>query len=339
MLLDYIKKNPFFLAPMAGVTDAPLRSFMREMGCGIITTELISARAIQEQNLKTKKLMTFTKSQRPIGIQIFGEEEKTLAEAAQFIEQMGVDFVDLNLGCPVSKIVKKGAGSALLKDLKLLAEILNTIKSAISIPLSVKIRTGWDENNLNAKEVAQIAYNEGCSWITIHGRTRAQAYSGKSNWPYIKEVKKTATLPVIGNGDLDSSEHAIEALRFSGCEGVMIGRGALYNPWIFEEALELLQKDKTSSLPIPQKDPLILVEKLKVHLEDFYDERLFLLQIKKFSSWFSNGFSNSTHFRKILFQEKNKEKTLDLIREFFTTHPAPFKKPARHEPFLMQGHG
>ena len=335
MLSTYIKKHPFFLAPMAGVTDNPFRSFMREMKCGIITTELISARALKENNEKTKKLMEFKEAQRPIGIQIFGEEADVLKEGAQKVEDAGADFVDLNLGCPVSKIVKKGAGSALLKDLNQLQKILNQIKSNISIPLSIKIRTGWDENHLNAQEVVKIAYNEGCSWVTIHGRTRAQAYSGKANWHYIKEIKQDAPLPIIGNGDLGSAERTVEALKFSSCDGVMIGRGCLHNPWIFQESLALLEGKSLNF----KKDPRILVQQLKTHLENFYDERLFLIQIKKFSSWFSNGFSNSTHFRKILFQEKEKEKVMDLIMQFFEANPTSFKKPPQYEPFLMQGHG
>lgn len=338
MLLSYIKKNPFFLAPMAGVTDFPFRSFMREMGCGVITTELISAKAIKARNEKTFNLMKFAEIQKPLGIQIFGEEASILAEAAQIAEQTGADFIDLNLGCPVSKIVKNGAGSALLKDLNRLAQILNTMKSSLSIPLSIKIRTGWNEDHLNAKEVVKIAYNEGCSWVTIHGRTRAQAYTGKANWAYIKEVKETAPLPIIGNGDLDSAEYSVKALKWSDCDGVMIGRGTLYNPLIFRESLMLLNNENTKKYD-SSKDSLVLIEHLAKHLESFYDERLFLLQIKKFSSWFSNGFSNSTHFRKTLFQEKNKEKVLNLIKEFFKTHQLSFSKPARHEPFLMQGHG
>ena len=218
---------------MAGVTDKPFRSFMREMGCGLITTEFVSARALKEGSLKTKILMEHDKSQKPVGIQIFGGDPEALSEGAKRAEAAGADFVDLNLGCPVRKIVKKGAGAALLKDLPALKKVLSAMRRAVSIPLSLKVRTGWDSQSLNADQAADLAHSEGFSWLTIHGRTREQGYSGKADWSYIKKVKAGARLPVIGNGDLDSSQKAVEALEFSGCDGVMIGRGCLGNPWIF----------------------------------------------------------------------------------------------------------
>lgn len=234
-LLEELKKTPFCLAPMAGITDHPFRSFMREMGCGIVTTELISAKSLQTGNEKSHKLMCFNESQRPIGVQIFGEELSALADSAQIVEQTGADFLDLNFGCPVSKIVKKGAGSAVLKDLVFLRKILQTVKKAVTIPVSIKVRTGWDQHSRNTCEIAHIAYNEGIVWLTIHGRTRAQAYSGKADWNYIAKVKKQSVIPVIGNGDLVNSEQILQLKKESECDGMMIGRGCLKNPWIFWE--------------------------------------------------------------------------------------------------------
>ena len=335
-LNNYIKEEPFFLAPMAGVTDKPFRSFMRDMGCGIITTELVSARAIQDNNKRTEQLLQYDKKQRPFGIQIFGEDSETIKFAVQKLEQdYQPDFIDLNLGCPVNKIVKKGAGSALLKDLKTLTKILNTMKKHSTLPLSLKVRTGWDENNLNADKVAHIAYNEGFSWMTIHGRTRSQSYSGQSDWAYIKKIKEESPLPIIGNGDITSSLKAIDALKFSQCDGIMIGRGCLNNPWIFLESTNILKQNSEKI----DKDFKSMILILKQHLEEFYDARCFLLQLKKFAAWFSAGFPNSTEFRKSLFQEKDEAQVFMFIEEFFETNKNFTKENPEYEPFLMQGHG
>ena len=334
-LKSFIKKNPFFLAPMAGVTDKPFRSFMRDLGCGVITSELVSARALREKNTKTEQLVDYEKAQRPFGIQIFGEDSETLSEGAKRAEQLGPDFLDLNLGCPVRKIVKKGAGSALLKDLPLLLKVLRSMRKAVSLPLSLKVRTGWDEKSRNADQVAQMAYEEGFSWMTIHGRTRSQAYSGKADWTYIKEVKSKVPLPIIGNGDLLSAEQAIQALQYSRCDAVMIGRACLHNPWIFLESLSLFDKQalkKEKSFPD-------LIKKLRNYLENFYDPPLFLLQMKKFSVWFSSGFPHSSSFRKSVFSEKEKDKVLEMVEDFFEKNKEFQKRIPPYEPFLMQGHG
>lgn len=333
----YRKQNPFFLAPMAGVTDKAFRSFMREMGCGIMTSELISARALQDKNQKTRQLMEFSEEHRPYGIQIFGDDPLTIGEGAKQAEAFGADFIDLNLGCPVSKIVKKGAGSALLKDLKKLSTVLQVLKSSVQIPVSLKIRTGWDDQNRNADQVAHIAYEEGFAWMSIHGRTRSQAYAGKADWNYIKSVKSQSQIPIVGNGDLISGKKACEALQFSGCDAVMIGRGCLNDPWIFLEAMDQLKKQEAGK--VLQKDFKQVLYKLQNHLENFYDDRMFLLQLKKFSAWFSSGFPHSTEFRKSLFMEKDKGAVLQKMEEFFSLVQNYEKPPVQYEPFLMQGHG
>ena len=334
-LLQYIERKPFFLAPMAGVTDKPFRSFMREMGCGIITTELVSAKALQAGSVKTQQLMEFEESQRPVGIQIFGEDGSALGEGAQRVEDAGADFVDLNLGCPVNKIVKKGAGSALLKNLNELAKILRQMRSAVKIPLSLKVRTGWDQNSLNAGEVAEMARDEGFSWMTVHGRTRSQGYSGSADWNYIKSIKEKAPLPVIGNGDIKTAEQAVEKLKFSQCDGVMIGRGALKNPWIFLEATALLEGHSKKI----NKNFTEVIHKLKNHLENFYDERLFTLQIKKFCAWLSAGSPGSASFRQNLFLEKDRDRMMDRIEEFFESFASKTEPREGYGPELMRGHG
>ena len=335
-VLSFIKTNPFFLAPMAGVTDKPLRSFMRGMSCGVITSELISARSLFDKNDRSKKMMDFSPDQRPYGVQIFGEDPYYVEEAAKKIRDLGVDFIDLNLGCPVPKIVKKGAGSALLKDLGKLRLVLKALKKGAGIPVSLKVRTGWDENSKNAREVAKMASEEGFSWMSVHGRTRAQAYSGKADWDYIKELTFNSPLPIIGNGDLISGVGASQALKASACFGVMIGRGCLNDPWIFLEALEHLREGKDLKI---KKDYREIFKKLQTHFEGHYVERIELLQLKKFAAWFSSGFPKSTEFRKTVFQEKKKSELLKRVDEFFLQVQGLKKPPPTYEPFLMQGHG
>ena len=341
-LIAYIQKNPFFLAPMAGVTDKAFRSFMREMGCGVITSELVSARALKENSKRTIQLINFDESHRPYGIQIFGESADIIAEGAKKVEGCGVDFIDLNLGCPVNKIVKRGAGSALLKDLKKLKQVLSALKSSVSLPVSLKIRTGWDDKTRNADQVAKIALEEGFEWMSIHGRTRSQAYSGTADWNYIKHVNSQTDLKIVGNGDLVTGEQAYSFLKRSSCFAVMVGRGCLYDPWIFLSAMEFfnrkLSKEKKGKSALI-KDYNKAIHRLKEHLEDFYDERLFLLQLKKFAVWFSSGFPNSSDFRRDLFQEKNKTSVVEKIEDFFMKNQYFQKATPVYEPFLMQGHG
>ena len=335
-LLKELFKNPFLLAPMAGVTDSPFRSFMKEMGCGIVTTELISSKSLQLKNEKSKKLMHFNKDQKPVGVQLFGEELEALAYAANVAEQAGADFIDLNCGCPVPKIVKKGAGSAVLKDLKFLTAIMQTLKKAVSIPVSIKVRTGWDEHSRNSIEVARMAYEEGIIWLSIHGRTRAQAYTGQADWDYIAEVKKHSKLPVIGNGDLITAKQILQLKEKSQCDAMMIGRGCLKNPWLFLEIKNHIENKDHSSRVI-RKNYMNILKNFKQHLENFYEERMFLLQYKKFCAWYSSGFPDSSRFRQMLFQTKEKQALMDLVDNYFGQ--VDVKKDVAYEPSLMQGHG
>ncbi len=336
-LLEYLKKYPLLLAPMAGVTDYPFRSFMREMNGGIFTTELVSAIAlVREPDNRTYKIASISPEQQPIGIQVFGEDPDILAQAALKIEEMGASFVDLNLGCPVHKIVKKGAGSAILKDLSQLSKILRTIRSKINIPLTIKVRTGWD-NQRNALEVSRVAYDAGCLWMTIHGRTRSQGYSGKADWDYIAEIKNQAPLPIIGNGDLVNPQHICHIYKITQCDALMIGRGALKNPWIFNDTYKLLGK-KLPSNQCPQSAKEVL-EVLFHHLSHFHNEKMALLQFKKFAVWFSSGYPESSLFRKSIFQIKEKPLVLDYVFNYFEQLGKVKKETIPYESFLMQGHG
>lgn len=334
---------------MAAITDSPFRSFMREMGCGALITELVSAHGINYRSDRTLELMRYTEAQRPIGVQIFGEDGLTLARAAAYVEFQGADFVDINLGCPVPKVVKKGAGAALLREPLVLQKVLSEVKAAIKIPLTIKIRTGWDENTINASEVVQAAHDAGVTWVAIHGRTRAQGYAGLADWDLIRRVKEKSPLPIIGNGDLTSADKAVLRLRESGCDGVMIGRGCLKNPWIFKQSRLLLegQNDVTNSIESSDKSPAVTINRnfcealgrLKELVEERGDARYATLTMKKFTAWFSSGYPNSQHFRKNLFLADSAQGILTVAQDYFGKFDYHSQLDTSAEPFLMGGHG
>ncbi len=378
-LLAYLKSNPFVLAPMAGITDLSFRSFMRELGCGVVITELVSAHGIEYKSHRTAQLMGFEDIQRPVGIQLFGETPEILALGAKVVEDSGADFVDLNFGCPVPKVVNKGAGSAILKDLPQVEKVFRAVKGATKLPVTVKIRTGWDQPSRNAEKVAEIAYNEGLTWVAIHGRTRAAGYSGLADWDYIAEVKAKSRIPIIGNGDINSARTAVRRLRETGCEGVMIGRGCLKNPWIFREAMDLLNGEQPIEAEAPvlrmaepslsaagaklqanrysgssainampsaeayakdeSRDFVGLFVKLRTAFEGRTDQKITMLQIKKFASWYSSGYPGASNFRKAIFQSQSLDETMDRTMAFFTELRAVSQADTSHEEFLMGGHG
>ncbi len=341
-LLTHLLENPFLMAPMAGVTDCSFRKIMRRLESSFVVTELISANGLKYNSDKTRELMSFTECQRPVGIQIFGETIENLVFSAIEVEKMGADFVDLNLGCPVKKVVKKGAGSALLKDLPYLTEILKALVSAVNIPVTIKIRTGWDKTDLNADEVCNIAYEAGIAWVAIHGRTRSQAYTGEADWEYIKYVKSVSKIPIIGNGDVLDSDTALKRLNESKCDGIMIGRGCLKNPWIFQEAHLKLSKqrlDKQKLAKPVSKDYLSVLKPLILEYEKNADERVCLLQIKKFSSWFSHGINGSAQLRKNIFSAKDVVEAKRICFNFFEKSGGFSRIEDSHKNFMMSGHG
>lgn len=334
--VEALKQNPFVLAPMAGITDHAFRTFMKKLDTSVVVTELVSASGIEYKSERTMKLMSFDESQRPIGIQLFGEDPEILGRAAAVAEAEGCDFVDLNFGCPVPKVVKKGAGSAMMKDLVLLQKVLAAVKGAVKIPVTIKIRTGWDANTRNAAEVCNIAYNEGISWVAIHGRTRAQSYTGFADWNFIAEVKSKAKLPILGNGDILTPKQAVLRLEQSGCDGVMIGRGCLKNPFIFMDALSLWRGEDLKKV---DRDYVSLFNGLKNELVAHCDEHITGIQLRKFAAWFSTGYSGAAQFRKNLFQSKSNEEIMTLANEFFSSISNVDQEDTSQEEFLMGGHG
>ena len=254
--------NPFVLAPMAGITDMPFRRLMKRMGAGCVISEFVSSHMVAYKNPRKERYLAFHEEERPVGIQLFGGEEEVLVEAAKIIEARGVDFLDLNLGCPVPKVTKKGGGSAWLCNPVELGKLLVKLVDALSIPVTIKIRTGWDHSQINAQEIIRIAYESGVHWVAVHGRTRAQGYSGLADWDLMRELGQGAPLPLIGNGDIISGPLAAARLEQSGLDGVMIGRGALKNPWIFQEAVEAHRQ--LSEWKKEQKDDFVQ-QTLKLH--------------------------------------------------------------------------
>lgn len=340
-LISELRKNPFVLAPMAAITDTAFRSFMREMGCGVVISELVSSHGIKYGGQRTLDLMRFTEAQRPVGIQIFGEDASIMAEAAAFVERQGADFVDINLGCPVPKVVKKGAGAGMLRDPKALGDMLTQIKRAITIPLTIKIRTGWDENSRNALEIVKVAHDAGVSWVAIHGRTRAQGYTGFADWDLIADVKAKSPLPIIGNGDIHTASKAVQRMKETGVDGVMIGRGCLKNPWIFQQALALWEKGDHHQDTIA-KDFCGALNRLKEFVDGKNgekDARYSLITMKKFTSWFSAGYPHSQQFRRSLFDAPDSGTVLRTAQDYFSQVDISAQLDTSGEAFLMGGHG
>lgn len=334
-LLSHLATNPFVLAPMAAITDSPFRSFMKRRGAGIVVSELVSATGLEFSSAKTKELMRFDKDQHPVGIQLFGDNPEHVANAAQYIESTGADFVDLNFGCPVSKVVKKGAGSAMLKDLKAMQIMLASVVKATQLPVTIKIRTGWDAQSRNADQVAQLAYDEGICWVAIHGRTRAQGYEGQADWDYMAEVKAKAKLPIIGNGDVVTPEQACHLLKVTGCDGIMIGRGALKNPYIFQESLELYHKGSY----VVNRSYLPLIQELYQVLAQEYPPKLVSIQFKKLAIWFATGFPFASQLRRQLYQTQEVAEAYQLAIDFFQKIDFHSRENQSNQGFLMGGHG
>ena len=243
--------NPYILAPMAGVTDLPFRLLCKEQGAGLLCMEMISAKALQYKNKNTKALLAIHPEEYPVSLQLFGSDPKIMSEMAKMIEELPFQILDINMGCPVPKVVRNGEGSALMKNPKLVHEIVSAVSKAIEKPVTVKIRKGFDDDHINAVEIAKIIEDAGGAAVAVHGRTREQYYSGKADWDIIRQVKEAVSIPVIGNGDVISGEKALQMRRETGCDGVMIARAALGDPWLFERVNAALE-----GLPAPKEPNL-----------------------------------------------------------------------------------
>jgi len=289
-------KNPYILAPMAGVTDLPFRLLCKEQGAGLLFMEMISAKAIQYNNRNTKALLEIHPEEEPVSLQLFGSDPEVISEIAKRIEELPFAILDINMGCPVPKIVRNGEGSALMNQPKLVHEIVSKTVKAIQKPVTVKIRKGFNDESINAVEIAKIIEDAGAAAVAVHGRTREQYYSGKADWDIIRQVKEAVSIPVIGNGDVVSGESALAMMRETGCDGVMIGRGAQGNPWIFSE---LVGYEKTRVMPERPsngelKDMMLRHARLQIQYKGEY---LGIREMRKHVSWYTTGLPNSAKLR------------------------------------------
>lgn len=329
--------HPFILAPMAGITNSPFRRLMREYGSAVVISELVSANGIEYASSRTMDLLKFNESERRVGLQIFGEDEVNLVKACRVVEKLGADFVDLNLGCPVPKVVKKGAGSAMCRNPPALGKILEAMVKSVKIPVTIKIRTGWDSTLRNAQEVVKVASDAGVAWVAIHGRTRAQGYSGEADWDFIGEVKAKSPLPIIGNGDVVTPEQAVKRYKTYGVDAVMIGRGALRNPFLFEQSRDLLAGKASATVTADRL--LELLNKQRVYLRETFDSKGALLHARKFLAWYSSGYPGSADFRRKVFHIPTEEELWAEAQEFFFIAVRKRDFAFLDEPFLMGGHG
>ena len=312
-------KNPYILAPMAGVTDLPFRLLCKEQGAGLLCMEMISAKAIQYNNKNTKALLEIHPEEEPVSLQLFGSDPEVISEMAKRIEELPFSILDINMGCPVPKIVRNGEGSALMNQPKLVYEIVSKTVKAIQKPVTVKIRKGFHDDSINAVEIAKIIEEAGAAAVAVHGRTREQYYSGMADWDIIRQVKEAVMIPVIGNGDVTSGESALAMMSETGCDGVMIGRGAQGNPWIFSQ---LVEYEKTGVMPQrPSNEELKQTMLRHARLQIQYKgEHLGIREMRKHVSWYTSGLKNSAKLRGEINAVESYAELEDLLNEKIKIH-------------------
>ena len=311
-------ENNLILAPMAGVTNLPFRVICKEVGNpGMVCTEMASAKAMFHNDQKTKRLFNTEGEKRPISFQVFGSDEESMEYAVKYMSDFA-DIIDINMGCPAPKVVKNGDGSRLLQDLEKAKAIMETVVKASKVPVTVKIRKGWDKDHIVAVEVAKMAEEVGISAITVHGRTRSEYYTGKADWNIIKKVKESVNIPVIGNGDVVDEESAYKMFEETNVDGIMIGRGSFGNPWIFRNIKYFLETGKKLPPPSNEEKLRVIKKHIKLAVEE-KGEEVAIKELRKHIAWYTKNLKNSSEFRNSINKIENEKELVDKLDEYFKT--------------------
>lgn len=306
--------NPYILAPMAGVTDLPFRLLCKEQGAGLLCMEMISAKALQYKNKNTRALLSIHSEEYPVSLQLFGSDPYIISEQAKRIEELPFQILDINMGCPVPKVVRNGEGSALMKNPKLVYEIVHETVRAVHKPVTVKLRKGFDDSSINAVEIAKVVEAAGGAAVTVHGRTREQYYSGRADWDIIKQVKDAVSIPVIGNGDVTSGEKAHAMMSETGCDGVMIGRAAQGNPWIFSELLKYSETYIAPPRPSISEICEMMLRHARLQLE-FKGDYIGIREMRKHIAWYTKGLNGAAKLRAAINQIESYQELEELLEK------------------------